>query len=106
MTSKKIYRVVFINHSEVFELYARKVISSEVYGFVEVEGWIFGEKSAVLVDPTEERLKALFGSVERSLIPMTSIIRIDEVKQQGTARITAVKSGASVSPLPPPKGSS
>lgn len=103
MSGKKLYRVVFVNHQEVFELYARNVSSAEVYGFVEIGGWVFGEKSRLLVDPAEERLKALFGNVERSLIPMTSIIRIDEVEQQGEAKVTTLKGPAKVTPLPRPE---
>ncbi len=104
MSSRKLYRVIFVNQDEVFEIYATRVSTSEIFGFVEVEQWVFGERSQLLVDPAEERLKGLFSGVTRSFIPMNAIIRMDEVEQQGTARISAVRS-ASVSPIsrPPPR---
>ena len=57
-------------------------------GFIEIEKLLFGEKTSVVVDPTEENLKNEFNGVERTYIPMHSIIRIDEVKKQGTAKIS------------------
>ena len=59
-----------------------------MFGFIEVEKLLFGEKSSVVVDPTEENLKNEFNGVERTYIPMHSIIRIDEVEKQGTAKIS------------------
>jgi len=104
MAQKNIYRVIYINEDEVFELYANNVYNSELYGFVEVETWLFGERSQLLVDPAEEKLKGAFNGVTRSFIPMTSIIRIDEVEQQGTAKISSSKSGTVSSfPRPPVK---
>ncbi len=104
MAQKNIYRVVYINEDEVFELYASNVYNSDLYGFIEVEAWLFGERSQLLVDPAEEKLKNAFAGVKRSFIPMTSIIRIDEVEQQGTAKITTAKSGTVASfPRPPIK---
>jgi len=61
-----------------------------MFGFIEVEQLIFGEKTSVVVDPTEEKLKHEFEGVERTYIPMHSIIRIDEVKKQGTAKIIPI----------------
>ena len=49
---------------------------------------LFGERSAILVDPGEEKLKSEFAGVKRSYIPMQSIIRIDEVEKQGAAKIS------------------
>jgi hypothetical protein len=83
-----------------------------MYGFIEVEEFVFGERSQVLVDPSEEKLKSEFASVKRSYIPLQSIIRIDEVEKEGTVKIIELKSGESkVSTLsfvsqfqPKPKG--
>lgn len=104
MSTKKLYRVIFVNQDEIFEIYATKVASSELFGFVEIEQWVFGERSQLLVDPAEERLKGIFAGVKRSFVPMSAIIRVDEVEQQGAAKVSAVKSG-SVSSIqrPPPK---
>ena len=90
MTRKKtIYKVQFQNQGQIYELYAREVTQSNMYAFVEVADIIFGERSALLVDPSEERLKAEFGQVNRTFIPLHSVIRIDEVKKEGPNKIIA-----------------
>ena len=84
---KKIYKVVFHHQSKVYELYAKGVSQGSLYGFIEVEDITFGEKSSVVVDPSEESLKTEFKEVVRTYVPMHAVIRIDEVEKEGTARI-------------------
>ena len=62
---------------------------------------MFGERSQMIVDPAEEKLKNEFTDVKRSFIPMQSIIRIDEVEKEGAGKITEAK-GGNVSPFPFP----
>ena len=88
MKDKKIYKIIFHNQGKVYEIFAKYVDHGSMFGFIEVEKIIFGERSSVVVDPTEENLKTEFEGVERTYIPLHSIIRIDEVTKQGTARIT------------------
>ncbi|MFQ5469847.1 MAG: DUF1820 family protein [Gammaproteobacteria bacterium] len=98
---KNIYKVIFVNENKVYEIYAREIYQGELYGFVEVEELIFGEKTSVVVDPAEERLKTEFNGVKRTYIPMHAIIRIDEVEKEGTGKIKAVPGkGDNVSPFP------
>jgi hypothetical protein len=78
-----IYKVIFVNQNQVFELYAKQIYQSDLYGFIEVEEYLFGERSGILVDPAEEKLKTEFAGVKRSYIPMHSIVRIDEVEKEG-----------------------
>ena len=85
--STTIYKVVFFNQDKIFEVYAQQVYQSDLYGFVVLEEFIFGGRATMVVDPAEEKLKAEFDSVRRSYIPMHAIIRIDEVKKEGVARI-------------------
>ncbi len=85
------YKVVFANHNKVYELYAKAVYQSDMYGFVEVEDFVFGEKSQMIVDPGEEKLRSEFSGVQRTYIPLHSILRIDEVEQGGAAKIREVK---------------
>ncbi len=89
MANKRVYRVSFINQGQIYEVYVRQVAQSGMHGFVELEGMIFGEKSALVIDPAEERLKAEFAGVKRSYVPMHAVIRIDEVEREGTAKIVA-----------------
>ena len=42
MASKNIYKVVFVNQGNVYEIYARRVGQGEVFGFIEVEQVVFG----------------------------------------------------------------
>ncbi|WP_237055003.1 DUF1820 family protein [Microbulbifer sediminum] len=96
-----IYKVIFHNQNQVYELYARAIYQSDMYGFIEVEEFVFGEKSQLVVDPSEEKLKSEFASVSRSYIPMHSIVRIDEVEKEGTGKIVEVK-GDKVTKFPFP----
>ena len=87
MTNKTLYRISFSYIDAVYEMYARKITESEMFGFLEVEDFVFGENTSLVVDPSEERLKLEFGGVKRSYIPMQSVFRIDEVTKQGAAKV-------------------
>ncbi|MCH2159367.1 MAG: DUF1820 family protein [Oleiphilaceae bacterium] len=87
MAVKKTYKVVFYNQDEVFEIYAAHVFPSEMYGFIELEEILFGERSQLLVDPSEEKLKSEFAGVTRTYVPMNAIVRIDEVEQCGVPKV-------------------
>ena len=78
-----------------------------LFGFVEVEELVFGERSTVVVDPGEERIKNEFAGVKRTYLPLHSVIRIDEVRKQGVSKITRSKAATSRSsrfPLYPAGG--
>lgn len=103
METKHIYRISFYNQGDIYELHARKVCQSDMYAFVEVEDIIFGERSSVVVDPSEERLKAEFAGVTRTHIPLQAVIRIDEVEREGTNKIIPSDSPeGKVTPFPSP----
>lgn len=93
MAPKRIYKVIFVNQGKVFEIYARNVSQADMYGFIEIEGLTYGERSRVVVDPGEERLRAEFQGVRRSYIPMHSVVRVDEVEKEGVAKIVALEGG-------------
>lgn len=92
-TKQSIYRIQFYNKGELYEIYARQVYQGGLYGFVEVEELLFGERSSVVVDPLEEKLKNEFTSVKRTHIPMHAIVRIDEVEKEGVSKITELPRG-------------
>ncbi len=87
MSKKTLYRITFSYLDAVYEIYARKVSESDLFGFLAVEEFIFGENSSLVVDPAEERLKLEFNSVKRTFIPMHAVFRIDEVDKQGVAKV-------------------
>ena len=88
MAKKTTYRITFHNQGKVFEVFARNVHQSGIFGFIEIEDIIFGEKTTVVVDPSEEHLKSEFAGVTRTYIPMHSVIRIDEVEKAGQGKIS------------------
>ena len=101
MPKKPIYKVIFHNQGKIYEIYARNVHQGAMFGFVEIEKLVFGEKSSVVVDPSEENLKSEFSEVTRTYIPLHSVIRIDEVNKQGSPKITdAGSEGGNVMPFP------
>jgi len=103
MAISHIFRIMFVNQGKVYEIYARRVSHGELFGFIEVEELVFGERATVVVDPAEERIKGEFDGVKRTYLPLHSVLRIDEVKKQGVSKITALEGGgANVSQFPMP----
>jgi len=102
MKTKPLYKVVFHNEGKTYEIYARQVRQGALYGFVEVADIVFGEKSAVVVDPSEEKLQAEFAGVRRTHIPLHALVRIDEVDRQGPAKISDGDKGGNVTRFPTP----
>ncbi|UCE75608.1 MAG: DUF1820 family protein [Gammaproteobacteria bacterium] len=101
MSSDKIYRIVFYNQGSVYEIHAHQIRQSELYPFIEVKDIIFGERSKVLIDPSEEKLKTEFSGVKRTHIPMQAVIRVDEVESAGQNKIVSGSgAGGNVMPFP------
>ncbi|MEN8175203.1 MAG: DUF1820 family protein [Pseudomonadota bacterium] len=99
--SERIYKISFFNQGKVYEVFARSVHQGELYGFVEIEDLLFGETASVVIDPSEERLKAEFEGVSKTLIPLHAVIRIDEVEKRGTSKIRDAE-GGNVTAFPSP----
>ncbi|SMF54725.1 hypothetical protein SAMN02745866_03486 [Alteromonadaceae bacterium Bs31] len=102
MPSNPVFKVVFYNRNQIYEVYARAIYQSEMYGFIEVEEFVFGEHTQLLVDPAEEKLKNEFAGVKRSYIPMHSVVRIDEVEKEGSVKVSEVKAGDKIAQFPFP----
>lgn len=85
-----LFKVIFTNQGQVYP----------------VEDLVFGERTQLVVDPSEERLKSEFEGVRRFYLPMNAVIRIDEVDKEGAPRIRPGEkgevSGAKVTPFPAP----
>ena len=95
--SSEIFKIAFLNKGKVYEVFVKQVYQSDLYGFIEIEDYVFDERSQVVVDPGEEKLKAEFKGVKRSFIPIQAIIRIDEVDKSGVCKIS---SGDNITPFP------
>lgn len=100
MKTQTLYRVVFMSQGQVYEIYARHVGHGAMFGFIEIEELVFGERSSLVVDPTEERIKSEFDHVKRTYLPIHSIIRIDEVDKQGTSKISKLEGNVAQFPMP------
>jgi len=86
---KPVFKVIFYNQNEIYEVYARDIYQSEL-----------------IVNPGEEKLKNEFAGVKRSFVPMQAIIRIDEVERGGEGKIREIKANDKVAQFPssiPPK---
>jgi hypothetical protein len=101
MTKQRLYKIVFMSQGQVYEIYARHVGHGEMFGFVEVEELVFGERTRIVVDPSEEKIKSEFENVRRTYLPMHSIIRIDEVDKEGVSKISKLE-GSNVAQFPMP----
>ena len=106
MSDNNIFRVMYYQNDDIYELYAQQVSQDYLYAFLEIEGIIFGERTELLVDPAEERLKTEFEGVVRTYVPLQNVIRIDEVEKAGTNKITHTEGNrgnvsAFPSPVPP-----
>ena len=93
MAKEPIYKISFFNQGKVYEIYAKHVFQSDLWGFLEVEEFVFGERSQMIVDPSEEKLKNEFTGLKRSFIPVQAVVRIDEVEKEGACKITESSDG-------------
>jgi len=102
---EKLFRVAFLNHGKVYELFCTGICTSDLLGFVEVSGLVFGEKDSMVVDPTEEKMRDEFDGVEVLHLPMHSVLRVEQVRKKGQAVIRDRESGEKVTPFPIQPGS-
>lgn len=101
MSKKVLYKVLFLNHGKVYELYADGVTSSGLYGFIEISGLQFNDEG-VVIDPTEDRIREEFADSEVLHVPMHSVLRVEQVKTRGQNKIRDRESGEKVTPFPLP----
>ena len=106
MPKTKLYKVTFLSQGKTYELYARHVASSALWGFTEVGELVFDAPGdGVVVDPTEERLRDEFKETTMLHLPMQAIVRIEEVARRGPLAIRDAVSGEKIMPFPlaPPR---
>ena len=92
-SKKKLYKITFSNQGKLYELYANEVSNSNLLGFIEIESLVFGEKTSLVVDPSEEKIKTEFEGVKRTYVPMHSVLRVDEVDEQGVSKVSKAEGG-------------
>ena len=103
MSRRRVFKIIFVSQGEVYEMFASSVSQGSWFGFVEVEGILFGERSQLVLDPSEEKLKNEFKGVDRFHVPMHAVLRIDEVEKEGVSRVSKPEKGSnSVASFPAP----
>ena len=45
MVKKGIYKILFIQTGEIYEIYAKSIYQSDMYGFIEVEDYLFDQNA-------------------------------------------------------------
>lgn len=85
-----VYRVHFLGNDTYYQIYAKSIRESSLFGFLEVSELLFGEHSNIVIDPSQERLRTEFENVERLYIPMQDIVRIDEMTTTGAPKLTLI----------------
>ena len=98
--NEKMFRIAFLNHGKVYELFCKDVCTSGLLGFVEVSGLEFAEADSLVVDPTEEKMRDEIEGVEILHLPMHSVLRVEQVRKKGPAVIRDRESGEKVTPFP------
>jgi hypothetical protein len=103
MNTRILYKVTFLNASKIYELYARRVSASSLWGFTEVADLVFDVSEGLVVDPTEERLRDEFADTRVLHLPMQSVVRVEEVDRKGKLNIRDAGTGEKVvTPFPMP----
>ena len=97
---KHLFRIQFISNGEHYELYVREVSQGTMFGFVEIGDFVWDTHTSLVLDPSHEKLKSEFGDVTRTYIPMHNVLRIDEVKKQGCAKISELSDKVTAFPSP------
>jgi hypothetical protein len=106
MRKNRLYKITFLNLGKSYELYARHVQSSDLWGFTTISDIVFDASGeSLIVDPAEEKLRDEFKNTKALHLPIQSILRIEEVDKRSTAHIRDVATGETITPFPvlPPK---
>ena len=87
----------------MYELYARRVGASPLWGFTQVADLVFDVAEGVVVDPAEERLRAEFADTRVLHLPMQAVVRVEEVDRKGVSAVRDAAAGDGVvTPFPFP----
>lgn len=97
-----IFRVIFNQNGQLYEVYARSLTDDTMVGFIQVEELVFTDEEQIIVDPSTEKLRQEFKDVDCVYIPLHHVLRIDEVHKTGAAKVKQLGSsdGSNVSPFP------
>lgn len=75
------FKVQFIDgKKELLTFYAKAVNPSSYIGLIEISDIMFMD-SDILINPEDEKIRKEFKGVKRTFLPLSSIIRIDEIEE-------------------------
>ena len=96
---KTYYKVSFTRDQELYQICARRVQASDLYGLIEISEFVFPE-SKLVFNPGEERLRREFAGIQRTFLPYHTIVRIDEVfdSQESEIKIVPLQAVAGGTP--------
>ncbi len=86
---KTYYKVSFARDNELYQVCARSVQSSDLFGLIELAEFIF-PSNRLVYNPGEERIRREFSGIRRTWIPYHAIVRIDEVLDTTESEIKIV----------------
>lgn len=79
-TPTSLYRVVLQSRDEHCELYAVRIAQGHLPAFLEIEQIVFPDRAPGHgANAAQERLRGALAAVKRCYIPLTHIVRIDEI---------------------------
>ncbi len=102
MTKQKLYKIQFLSQGKTYELYARSIDSSPLWGFTVIRDLVFESGEGMVIDPAEERLREEFRDTQSIHLPMQAILRIEEVNRRGGVAIRDTATGEKIMPFPLP----
>ena len=86
---KTYYKVSFARDNELYQICARQVHSSELFGLIEIADFIF-PRNRLVYNPGEERIRREFSGIRKTWIPYHTIVRIDEVLETTESEVKIV----------------
>ncbi|MCA1926980.1 MAG: DUF1820 family protein [Calditerrivibrio sp.] len=76
----KYYKIQFYDSKkEIFTLKAKSASPTSFLGLIEISEIIHKEESSILITPEDDKSRIEFKNVNKTYIPIGSIIRIDEI---------------------------
>ena len=102
MATSHIFKVVFVNQGKVYEIYARKVSHGTLFGFIEVEELVFGERSSGRRSTRRGAHQGrIRGGQTHAICRCTRSCASTKCEKQGVSKVSALE-GANVTQFPVP----
>ncbi|MBZ4644220.1 MAG: hypothetical protein PWQ25_180 [Deferribacteres bacterium] len=82
--NERYFRIQFIDSKkEIMTFFAKSVNPSSYIGLIEVSNILYMD-SEILINPEDEKIRKEFKGVKRTFLPLSAIIRIDEIEEPKT----------------------